>query len=395
LHIEDSITLRDNSFIFFIHSSFWYESLTITKNAGYGININVYGTIQGITGNNGWNYGSIAIAVNGTGQQISPNASIINIYEGAKLFATEGKSGNINDDDAPALYAAGYANWNIFGGKITGSEAISIKAGNFNIKGGTFVATGKYVDPATAEGSGSEATGSSISITKNSGYAGDVKLSISNAKVSSTNGYAISEQTTKGIGTAISAISITGGDFSGAKGAVSIANANEVGKFITGGVFNSDVKNYIDSNILTSVQDKETGIFYVGTLLSIKIEESENGKIESSLSQAVAGQTVKLTVIPAEGYKLATLKVFDLNGNEVKVVDGKFTMINGEVTVKAEFEKIVEDDELVDKEQLKDEVKDETPKTGGLNFDSYIWIAIVAIVVILAFKNNKIAKYSK
>lgn len=365
--------------------------LTIVKNAGYGININIYGTIQGITGNNGWNYGSMAIAVNGTGQQISQNASKINIYEGAKISADEGSSGDINDDDAPALYAAGYAHWNIFGGSIKGSEAISIKSGNFNIKGGTFTATGKYVDPAIAEGSGSEATGSAISITKNSGYAGNVKLSISNANVSSVNGYAISEQTTKGTGTVIDTISISGGDFSGEKGAISIANANEIGEFITGGKFNSDVKAYINSDTLTSVQDKETGEFYVGTLMPIKVEESINGKVEVSLLEAVKGQTVKVIVKPNEGYKLAVLQIFDLHGNEIKVVDGKFIMVDEEVTVKAEFEKIIVENE----EEIEGNEKDETPKTGGINFSPYIWIAIITMLTTTAIKSKKTTERSK
>lgn len=303
----------------------------VPASGGHGVAINVYGTLKGISGNNGYNEGSIGISVNGKLQSTTGNVPMINIYDGAVIETTEGTSGDTNMDDAPAIYAAGYANWNIYGGTIKGSEALSIKAGKFNITGGTLVANGKYVNPAVAAGSASEATGSAISITANDGYSKNVELYISNSNVSSKNGYAISESTTKGTGTAISAISISSGNFVGneERGAILIVNADEVGKFITGGTFSSDVGDYI-------IVDED-------------IEQNPGEGTEEEPEQQPEQKP----------------------GQEVKP------------------EQQPEQDKDKQPNENKDE-KDETPKTGLLNIPSYVWIAVIAIVAIVTLKRRRI-----
>ena len=310
---------------------------------GFGVVINVYGTLEAITENNGYNEGSIGISVNGTLQSTTGNVPEIYIHDGAVITTEEGKTDDVNDDDAPAIYAAGYAIWNISGGSITGSEALSIKAGKFNITGGTFAGNGKYVNPATPEGSGSEATGSAISITANSGYSKNVEMKISNAEVTSENGFAISESTTLGVGTAVNSIEVTSGDFSGKEGAVFVANTDEIGKFVKGGTFSSSVAEFIDANSgLTNKE--EDGINYVGMLHTITGVDTEYGKVTPDKTEAVKGQTIKLTVEPKDGYRLKNLVVVD--GPEsfsIDVTDSKtFVMPDVNVTVIAIFEAIPE-----------------------------------------------------
>lgn len=307
----------------------------------FGIVIDIYGILEAITENNGYNEGSIGISINGSLQSTTGNVPEINIYEGAVITTEEGETGDVNDDDAPAIYAAGYAIWNIRGGSITGSEALSIKAGKFNITGGTFAGNGKYVNPATPEGSGSEATGSAISITANSGYSKNVEMKISNAEVTSENGFAISESTTLGVGTAVNSIEVASGDFSGKEGAVFVANTDEIGKFVTGGTFSSNVLEFIDTNSgLTNKQ--ENGINYVGILHTITGVDTEYGKVTPDKTEAVKGQTIELTVETKEGYKLKSLVVVD--GPEsisIDVTDSKtFEMPDANVSVIAIFEEM-------------------------------------------------------
>lgn len=85
----------------------------------------------------------------------------------------------------------------------------------------------------------------------------------------------------------------------------------------------------------------------------ISIEEMENGSITASKSTAAEGDTVTLTVNPADGYRLVenSLKA---NGTIVTAVDGVYTFIMpGEaVTVTAQFEQVPQ----VDKSNLLDKI---------------------------------------
>ena len=386
----------------------------LPSSGGFGVVINVYGTLEGITDTNGYNKGSIGISVNGTLQSTTGNVPEINIYKGAVITVEEGETGDVNDDDAPAIYAAGYAIWNISGGSITGSEALSIKAGKFNITGGIFAGNGKYVNPATPEGSGSEATGSAISITANSGYSKNVEMKISNAEVTSENGFAISESTTLGVGTAVNSIEVASGDFSGREGAVFVANIDEIGKFVTGGTFSSSVLEFIDTNSgLTNKE--ENGINYVGILHTITGVDTEYGKVTPDKTEAVKGQTIELTVESKEGYKLKSLVVVD--GPEsisIDVTDSKtFEMLDANVSVIAIFEEMPVEPENPDSEESttpvepgntgamgeteqepsddketninqdsKEEGKDDTPETGSV--DIVLFASVIVAVISLA-----------
>ncbi|MBP3739234.1 MAG: hypothetical protein J6I72_09335, partial [Muribaculaceae bacterium] len=74
-------------------------------------------------------------------------------------------------------------------------------------------------------------------------------------------------------------------------------------------------------------------------LYTITVAETENGTVEADKAEAAEGETVTLTVTPAEGYQLDALTV--MNGEEeVEVVDNAFTMPAGNVTVTATFAEI-------------------------------------------------------
>ena len=85
------------------------------------------------------------------------------------------------------------------------------------------------------------------------------------------------------------------------------------------------------------------------TTYKVTLDKAMNGTVKASASSVEKGKTVTITATPAEGYETASVKVTDASGKNVDVTknsDGtyKFTMPDGNVTVKAEFAKKAEND---------------------------------------------------
>ncbi|MCI6542420.1 MAG: leucine-rich repeat protein [Firmicutes bacterium] len=70
---------------------------------------------------------------------------------------------------------------------------------------------------------------------------------------------------------------------------------------------------------------------------AVNINPTENGNVSATPVNALEGAEVVLTVSPATGYKLKSLKVM-FGETEIAVVDNKFTMPAGSVTISATFE---------------------------------------------------------
>ena len=73
---------------------------------------------------------------------------------------------------------------------------------------------------------------------------------------------------------------------------------------------------------------------------SVKISETTNGAVTANKDTAQVGDTVNLTITPAEGHELDTLKVSQSGGSEVSVNNNTFTMPASDVTVTATFKKV-------------------------------------------------------
>ena len=67
-----------------------------------------------------------------------------------------------------------------------------------------------------------------------------------------------------------------------------------------------------------------------------------NGSVSANKTSATAGDTVKLTATPADGYALESFSVTDANTNAITVTNGAFTMPASNVTVSATFSKTAE-----------------------------------------------------
>ena len=279
-------------------------SVTNSADAGSGVVIDVYGIVRGINNTDGENYpgegGSVGIGINGNIKSTIEYAKI-NIHPGAVVRGTNGTSSNANTADGPAIYAAGYAEWNISGGTISGDEALSIKSGKFNITGGEFIATGEFQDPATSWGNGTEATGAAISITNNNSYAKNVTLNIEGGTFFSKNGYAVYESDTESqSGSALSTegISISGGSFKGAQDD-DLFSKNDT-NFVTKGEFNNPVDaKYLDNDLLFEVNNNGTYTYY--DTFDDALNAAEYGAKITGIAEGLDKPYYDLVIDPANG----------------------------------------------------------------------------------------------
>lgn len=232
---------------------------SLNNGSNYGASIDVYGTIDS-------KYG---IYTNGNLKAKSGTIPEINVYPSAEIISTS------SDEDDGGAYFAGYGEYNIYGGTISGEGfGIGIKSGILNIYGGIISATGEDSTPTQGYNDGMKASGCAIQIESNNGYVGDVEVNISGGTIGSENSYAIYEykaQTTPD--TKVKSISITGGTFVSGKSILMSTSAEFGSKFtgfIAGGFFNVDPSNYVGSGyeaVLVS------GYYYVG-------EQSTGGDVE-------------------------------------------------------------------------------------------------------------------
>ena len=190
----------------------------------YGTSIVVDGNLVGVTKSGDATALGTGIEVNGDIKDTTGNVPEITLAEGSSVTAT-----------GCGIYAGGYAKWTL-NGTVNGTEAVSMKSGNVTVNGGTYSATGAYADPADAHNDGAELTGAALSMTSNSDYAHEIKLTIEDGTFTSANGNAVYEGITKG-DSSFATLTINGGSFTGAFGKDAVKTTGT--KFITAGTFST------------------------------------------------------------------------------------------------------------------------------------------------------------
>lgn len=154
-------------------------------------------------------------------------SSYIHIHSGAVL-----KTSNTHSKNSVAYYSSGYARCYIEG-TCEGSTGVYVKSGDVELHDATI--TSNYEDPYskpvdTTGVSGVQAGGSAIVIDSNTGWTGNIEVTISgDTHVSTNNGYAIDEEVTNG-GTNVNYLTITGGTFEGGQVPVVTPNADDPSK---------------------------------------------------------------------------------------------------------------------------------------------------------------------
>lgn len=238
--VGSDVTLRGWSGIFINH----------LNNTGYGINVNMDGTIDAVNDINGGP--GIGIYVNGNIKN-NDNCPIINLSKSSKIMS----SGN-------GIYSAGCSNYNINGAYIEGVEsAIGIKSGSFKILDGTFIGNGPDKTPTNGNNNGINASGSSIQIESNPNYNGNININISDGNFISKNSNVIYEYTINNSSTNVKSFNISGGNFNSESGKdvfnLSSSFKNNHSSFIDGGIYTSDPTSYLKSgyNVV-----KDEGLHY-------------------------------------------------------------------------------------------------------------------------------------
>ena len=253
-----------------------------SKYVSYGVNVNVYGTLEGDLNKNGVEGSSIQI--NGNIRN-TENCPVFNIYSSAKLIG--------NTD---GIYGAGYAIWNIDGATIEGvTSGIATKSGIWNIKNAKITATGEKND-SVGQGEGIKGTGSAIQIESHPSFYGHVEMTIDGGEYSSSHNAVIqhylAESATEGA--LAKPIIVKGGTF---KGALDMMKSDEIE--VSGGTFtDSTVNAYINEGLkvvkdgsMYTVVDANKGELVV-TTPEVKVSDKVDEKVAKELTDAKLTDTV-------------------------------------------------------------------------------------------------------
>ena len=252
------------------------------KYVSYGVNVNVYGTLEGDLNKNGVEGSSIQI--NGNIRN-TENCPVFNIYSSAKLIG--------NTD---GIYGAGYAIWNIDGATIEGvTSGIATKAGIWNIKNAKITATGEKKD-SIGEGEGIKGTGSAIQIESHPSFYGHVEMTIYGGEYSSSHNAVIQHYLADSAteGALAKPIIVKGGTF---YGALDMMKSDEIE--VSGGTFtDSTVNAYINEGLkvvkdgsMYTVVDANKGELVV-TTPEVKVSDKVDEKVAKELTDAKLTDTV-------------------------------------------------------------------------------------------------------
>lgn len=253
-----------------------------SKYVSYGVNVNVYGTLEGDLNKNGVEGSSIQI--NGNIRN-TENCPVFNIYSSAKLIG--------NTD---GIYGAGYAIWNIDGATIEGvTSGIATKAGIWNIKNAKITATGEKKD-SIGEGEGIKGTGSAIQIESHPSFYGHVEMTIDGGEYTSSHNAAIQHYLADSAteGALAKPIIVKGGTF---YGALDMMKSDEIE--VSGGTFtDSTVNAYINEGLkvvkdgsMYTVVDANKGELVV-TAPEVKVSDKVDEKVAKELTDAKLTDTV-------------------------------------------------------------------------------------------------------
>ena len=276
------------------------------------------GTIEGLT-----------FGISGNGNADRGNTSII--ISGGKVAALEATG--------TAIYHPQNGTLKIAGGTIVGGTGIEMRSGELEVTGGTITGTA-VPSSSNANSNGTTTLGAGIAIAQHTTKQ-NISVSISGGTV---EGYKALYQTNpqSNDSTALDKVTleVTGGTFEVINGGDAAIFSENYEGFVSGGEFSDDVaEKYLASSELVS-KEQEDGSYIVGIEHTITVATVKNGKVVVSQEKAIAGETIKITSTPDEGYKVGEVKVALADETAAGVVEGDaagFIMPNGDVVVTVTF----------------------------------------------------------
>jgi len=275
VNIDEDVTLEGWSGIFITHDN----------NKSYGVEVNFAGTINAVDDTSGGT--GIGIYVNGNiKDEINPPT--VTILDNAKITST----GN-------GLYIAGYGIFNINEAEISGVESgIGLKAGILNIDGATIMGTGPDVTPTEGDNNGIKASGTSIQIESNNGYAGNIELNIDGGIFVSNKSYTIYEYIGKGSNSQVIALDVSGGTFVSGKTKNNFLLSDSLKKyhnhFISGGEYSTDPSEYLKNGYTTNIEDDE---YVVIRSVMKEVLSDDNNKDNNGLGTIIIMILISIVLI--------------------------------------------------------------------------------------------------
>lgn len=271
----------------------------------YGTTVNINGTLKGIKeGDPGAGF-----YINGLLQDVE-NAPVININSSANLNGNGG-----------AIYAAGYAVWNIKDANLNGKEyGVALKAGKFNFNNTKIENNGEKKE-GTYNGNGVDPAGATFQIESNNSYIGKIEINIDGGTYKSVNGDAIyhymaqKEGTTEKVNNSLTSLSIKNGTFNGE---INLLDEDTKNVTITGGTFNTDVTKFVGNKHIVN----KNGNTYA--VVENKVLETTDEKVIFESEEAIRNDfTLKVTEKTEDEIKKGTEKVTETYKDNKKVKEVK------------------------------------------------------------------------
>ncbi len=271
----------------------------------YGTTVNINGTLKGIKeGDSGAGF-----YINGLLQDVE-NAPVININSSANLNGNGG-----------AIYAAGYAVWNIKDANLNGKEyGVALKAGKFNFNNTKIENNGEKKE-GTYNGNGVDPAGATFQIESNNSYIGKIEINIDGGTYKSVNGDAIyhymaqKEGTTEKVNNSLTSLSIKNGTFNGE---INLLDEDTKNVTITGGTFNTDVTKFVGNKHIVN----KNGNTYA--VVENKVLETTDEKVIFESEEAIPNDfTLKVTEKTEDEIKKGTEKVTETYKDNKKVKEVK------------------------------------------------------------------------
>ncbi len=216
--IGKNVTLRTNTSSSSSYAVF--VSITDDNHNAYGVQINFQGKIVAYNG----------IYVNG----------FIQHGEGMpKILVDDGANISANSEGGAAIYAAGYADWNIGAATLTGGTGVAIKSGVLTANSSSITATGPAQE-SQPDGGGFNPIGAVFQIEDHPSYAGDMELTVDGG-IYTSNNHGVFVEYGQARSAGVASITVKGGKFNAGGNQNVFVGVNPETVSVSGGTFNTDI----------------------------------------------------------------------------------------------------------------------------------------------------------
>lgn len=253
-----------------------------------------------------------------------------------KITINDGTLQTNNNDDSIGIFHPQFGELTINGGTITGVTGIEMRGGTLVVNNGTIQGIGTELKNA-ANGSGSTTFGAGIGVSQHTTVKA-IKVTINGGTIQGMAPiYQVDPQNLGETGYMQVSVKLINGKYETINNGTRAVYSQNNRVNVTGGTYSTDVKDYVSSEL---VSKKVGNVYVVVAENKVNVTTATNGTVTVDKAKAVVGETIAVTVTPAEGYELSTLKVVDADNKEVTIENNKFVMPNSEVTVTAAFKKL-------------------------------------------------------